>query len=109
MQMKRGLKSGQLHSNCHCSGKLRLKREYLCPVYESVSPGEHFKYVNMTTLLSVLKKAKNDTFSRKKIGATGLKLGMHTQLNSGINMGWGPPGHTSSSWGVRLNCKKWYF
>ena len=38
----------------------------------------------------------------KKNGATGLKLGMHIQLDSGSNMG---VGHTSSSWCIRL---KWY-
>ena len=32
----------------------------------------------------------------KTRGATGLKLGMHTQLDSGSNMGWVPLSHTSS-------------
>ena len=39
---------------------------------ESVSPGECHKH--MDTPLSVLKKAKDGTFARKKNGATSLKL-----------------------------------
>ena len=35
----------------------------------------------------VFKKAKNGILARKIHGATGLKLGMHTQLDSGSNMG----------------------
>ena len=34
-----------------------------------------------------LKKVKGDILARKTYGATGLQLGMHTQLNSGSNMG----------------------
>ena len=50
--------------------------------------------------------AKNYTYARKKKkkkGATVLKLGMYIQLDSGCNMGWVPPGYTSSSWYVKLN------
>ena len=54
------------------------------------------------------KKAKNGTFARKEIGATRLKLCMHTQLDSGSNMGWILLGHTFSSWCIRLKCQKWY-
>ena len=39
-----------------------------------------------------------------------LKLGMHTHCDSGSNMGWVPPDHTTSSGSVRLKFnKKRYF
>ena len=74
----------------------------------SVSPGEHFKYVNMVTPLPVLKKPKNGTLARQILGATDLTLSMHTQLDSGSNMGWVPPGHTEK-WCVRQKYQKWCF
>ena len=43
------------------------------------------------------KQPKNGTFAKKINGATGLKIGMHIQRDSGSTMGWVPPGHTSSS------------
>ena len=49
-----------------------------------------------------LKKAKNGILARQTLRATDLKLGMHTQLHSGSNMGWVSPGHTSFSGSVRL-------
>ena len=51
-------------------------------------------------------KPDNGIFARKTIGATDLKLGMQTLLHSGSNMGWVPPGHTSSFLCVRLNMPK---
>ena len=55
------------------------------------------------------KITKNGILARKTHGATGLKLGVHTQLDSGSNMGWVPPGHTSSFWFVRLKMPKMVF
>ena len=43
----------------------------------------------MATPLSVFKKGKNGIFTRIKNGATGLKIVMHTKLNSGSNLGVG--------------------
>ena len=43
---------------------------------ESVSPEERDKHIYMYFF-----KTKNGTFVRKKNGATGLKLGMQTQLD----------------------------
>ena len=77
---------------------------YIYIYLESVSPGESLKYVYMATPLSALKKqkqTKNGTFTRNKNVTIGLKIGMHTQLDSGSNMGWVPPGHTSSGLVVR--------
>ena len=45
----------------------------------------------------------------KKNGATYLKLGMQTQLDSADNMAWVPSDHTSSSLCVRLNMPKMVF
>ena len=42
----------------------------------------------------------------KNLGAIDFKLGMLIQLHSGINMGWVPLGHTSSSTCVRLKVPK---
>ena len=64
-----------------------------------------FQYVYLATLL-VFKKDKNETLTRQTLGVTDLKLGMHTQLNSGSNTGWVPPGHTSSFWYARLKNAK---
>ena len=69
--------------------------------FELVLPGECLRYVYSTTPLSVFKKkrAKNGSLARKMHGATNLKpnlkLSMHAQLDTGSNMGWVPPGHTS--------------
>ena len=49
---------------------------------ESVLPREYHKHIYMATPLYVFKKAKNGAFARKKNEATGLKLGMQTQLDS---------------------------
>ena len=43
----------------------------------------------------VMKKVKNRILARQTLGATDVKLGMHTQPDSGSNMGRVPPGHTS--------------
>ena len=51
-------------------------------------------------------KKKKVFFTRKTLGAIDLKLGMHTQLQSGSNIVWVPPGHTSSFPCVRLNMPK---
>ena len=55
------------------------------------------------------KMGQNSTFARKKNGATGLKLGMQTQLDSANSMGWVPSGHTSSSLCIRLKMPKMIF
>ena len=52
------------------------------------------------------KRAKNCTLARQTLGATDPKLGIHTQLDSGSDMDWVPPGHTSSYWCVRLKMPK---
>ena len=52
--------------------------------------GKFEEYWNKTPAIG-LKKAKNNILARKNEGATGLKLGIHTQLDSGSNMGWVPP------------------
>ena len=57
----------------------------------------------MATPLSVLKKPKMVLFPEKENGATDLKLGMRTQLDSVNNMERVPSGHTFSSLRVRLN------
>ena len=72
-----------------------LKLDILTHIYiyiyiytELVSPGGCFKYVYMAISFSILKKkAKNDTIARKMNGVTGLKFSMHTEPNSGSNMG----------------------
>ena len=46
------------------------------------------------------KGAKNSTSARQILGAINLKLGMHTQLDFGSNMGWFSCGHTFSYWCV---------
>ena len=56
----------------------------------------------MATPLPELKIAKNGSFAIKMHAAKGLKLCMHTQLDSGSNMGLCPPGHTSLSGCVSL-------
>ena len=38
----------------------------------------------------VMKKNKNGILARQTLGATNLKLGMHTQFDFGSNMGWVP-------------------
>ena len=48
------------------------------------------------------KKSQNDSLARQIFGATDLKLGMPTQLDSGSNMGWATPGQTSLSGCIRL-------
>ena len=58
------------------------------------------------TPFCIKKKAKNGTFARKMNGATVIKLGMQTQLDSSNNMGWVPSSHTSSSLCVWLNMSK---
>ena len=61
----------------------------------------------MATHPSILKKAQNGTFARKKEDeATDLKLGMHAQFDSANCMGCIPSGHTSSSLCVRLKIPK---
>ena len=45
----------------------------------------------------------------KALGATDLKLCMHIQLHSGSNMGWVPPGHTSSFPCAKLKMPKMVF
>ena len=75
---------------------------------ESLSLGEHHEHVYMATSLPYLKKkkkAKNVTFARKCNGATDLKSGMQTQLDSANNMGLVPSGHTFFSSCVRLKCQ----
>ena len=49
---------------------------------------------------------KMEFWPEKNCRAKGLKLGVHTQLDSGSNMGWVPLGHTSSFWCVRLKMPK---
>ena len=51
-------------------------------------------------------KAKNGTSVRQTYGGTDLKFGMHTQLDSGSNMGWVPPGYTSFSHCVGIKMPK---
>ena len=43
---------------------------------------------------------------KKYLGATDLKIGMHTQLDFVSIIGWFPPCHTSSYWCVRLKMSK---
>ena len=43
-----------------------------------------------------LKMPNKDTFARQTLGTTDLKLGMHTKLDFGGNMGWFLTGYTSS-------------
>ena len=62
-----------------------------------------------TPNIGLKKKTQKWYFARKTHGATGLKLDMHTQLDSGSNMGWVPLGHTSSSWCVKLKMPKMVF
>ena len=50
-----------------------------------------------TWLFLCSKIAKNGILVGKTQRTTGLKLSMHTQHDSGSNMGWVPPGHTPSS------------
>ena len=52
------------------------------------------------------KKAKDCIFARKILGATNLKFCLPIQLHSGSNMGWVPPGHTTSFSCVRLKMPK---
>ena len=73
---------------------------------ESVLPGECFKKVNKATPLPVFmsgtKKRKNGTLAKQTLGVTDIKLNMHTQLDSGSNMGWVQPHHTFFSRNLRL-------
>ena len=79
---------------------------YTYKYLELVSLREHHQHTYVAICLSVFKKAKNGTLARKKNGATGLKLGMQTQLDSANNMGWVPSGHTSSFLCVRQKMPK---
>ena len=55
----------------------------------SAGPTHVVLNVFTATAFSVFKKnVKNGTFARKRNGATSLKLGMQTQLDSSNNMGW---------------------
>ena len=57
----------------------------------------------MSIFLTIfLKNAKTGTFVRKKNGATGLKFGMHIQLDCANNIEWVTSGHTYSSLCVRV-------
>ena len=51
-----------------------------------------------TPLIGLFLCSKNGILARKTHEDTGLKLGMHTQLDSRSNMGLVPLGHPSSSW-----------
>ena len=68
--------------------------------------GKDWSKIPPIRLFQCLKKGKNGTLARKTDGTTGLKLGMDTQLDSGSNIGWVPPGHTSSSLYVGLKMPK---
>ena len=68
----------------------------------------HFKHIYMAIPLPVFKRSQNGSSTREMLGATGIKLGMSTQLDCESNIVWVPPGHTSSFWYVRLKCRKWY-
>ena len=92
----------------------RLKLDPQTHIYlELVSPGEVFKYVLGLVPHPCIqekppppkKKKKKKKKVRKKDGATGLKLGMQTQLDYAINMGWVPSGHNSSSVYMTENVK----
>ena len=56
--------------------------------------GEDWSKTQPLGLFCVFKKGKNKkkncTLDRKNHGSAGLKLGLHAQLDSGINMGWVP-------------------
>ena len=53
---------------------------------ESVSPEERCMFIWTHPFLFFKKDPKNINLARKTHGATGLKHGMHTKLDSGSNM-----------------------
>ena len=57
------------------------------------------------------KGAKNGTLAIQTLGATYLKLGMYTLLDSWGILGWVSPGYINSSWcvGLKMPKKKRYF
>ena len=99
---------GSIYNNIYY--KVRIVCLFVCPDTLEVRPTIPYIFkisdtrgtaLSMSTWLSFKKKAKNDPFSRIKNGATGLKFGIQTQLNSLNNMRWVQSGHTPSSLCVR--------
>ena len=86
------------------------KRMELCPethIYlESISPGKHYKYINMATPLSVFKeRPKMVTLPRTKWSYRPKTLSCKHNLTAN-NMEWVSSGHFSSSVCVRLKLSK---
>ena len=60
----------------------------------------------ISVFMSIPKKAKNGSLTRQTLGATHLIYGMHIQLDFESNIGWIPPGYTSSHWCVKRKVSK---
>ena len=101
--------------NCNHSHKLSSLVKYDTPSPPPLKSIIYFKSANTVDLIffyyifgthNRTRKSQKWYFARKTIGATDLKLGMYIQLHSRSNMGWIPPGHTSSFSCVRLKMPK---
>ena len=56
-------------------------------MFGNIVAREQSKYANMATPILLLKTTTKIYFGKTNLGATGLKLGMCTQFDSGSNLG----------------------